>query len=317
MAIIPPDPKYLLRGDMGCIHSLLFWINSDVEYLYAGCASGKIYIWDLKRNRIFTQFDAGIDPCLTMHNINNNNLLVQQKCGSIKIYSSSDSHWSINKIIDHDYHSFCRCQVLSEDIIITALRDSNVGLYSVKSSNMELTLYSSEVPFSKKLGEVMAIKPLPYTDQKVLVAYEIGLLVLWDVTAKKVLHCMDIESCPMAIDFETSYMQGVIGSPSEKLEIFNLSSNTLTSKCALTLKNPGTSVINIRPDRKLFTVGNWDGRLRIYSQKTLKPLAVLDQHKSTVHDVIYSPHYVEAYNCKYLMAAAGKDSYISLWDIYN
>ncbi|KAL2742155.1 guanine nucleotide-binding protein subunit beta-like protein 1 isoform X3 [Vespula maculifrons] len=308
MAVIPPDPKYLLRSDMGCIHSLLFWINSDVEHLYAGCALGKVYIWDLKRNRILTKFDAGIDPCLTMHNINNNNLLVQQKCGSIKIYNMSNSHWSINKIIDHDYHSFCRCQVLSEDIVITALKDSNIGLYSVKSSNMELTLYSSEVLYSKKLGEVMAIKPLPSTDQKILVAYEIGLLVLWDITAKKVLHCMDIESCPMALDFETSYMQGIIGSPSEKLEIFNLSSDTLTTKCTLTLKNPGTSVISVRPDKKLFTVGNWDGRLRIFSQKTLKQLAVLDQHKNTVHDVIYSPHYVEAYNCKYLMAAAGKDN---------
>lgn len=101
------------------------------------------------------------------------------------------------------------------------------------------------------------------------------------------------------------------------IQIFNLSSDTLKSKRALTLKNPGTSVINIRSDRKLFTVGNWDGCLRIYSQKTLKLLAVLDQHKNTVHDVIYSPHYVKAYNCKYLMAAAGKDSYISLWDIYN
>lgn len=48
MAVIPPDPKYLLRSDMGCIHSLLFWINSDVEHLYAGCALGKVYIWDLK-----------------------------------------------------------------------------------------------------------------------------------------------------------------------------------------------------------------------------------------------------------------------------
>lgn len=122
---------------------------------------------------------------------------------------------SISYDIFYDY----RCQVLSEDIIITALRDSNVGLYSAKSSNMESTLYSSDVPFSKKLGEVMAIKPLSSTDQKVLVAYEVGLLVLWDITAKKVLHCMNVESCPMAIDFETSCMQGIIGSPSEKLEV--------------------------------------------------------------------------------------------------
>ncbi|KAK2582955.1 hypothetical protein KPH14_009013 [Odynerus spinipes] len=317
MAASPPDPKYLLRGNMGCVHSLLFQINSDVEHLFVGCASGKIYVWDLKKNRILTEIEAGTDPCLTLHNISDKNLLVQQKCGSIKIYNPSDSHWMISKTINHDYHSFCRCQVLAEDTIITALRDSNVGLYSLRSSNLELTLDSSLIPVSKKLGEVMAIKPLPGMDQKVLVAYEVGLLVLWDIKAKKVLHYMDIEPYPMALDFETLHMQLIIGSPSEKLQVFNLSSDTLTNKCTLTLKNPGTSVINIRPDAKIFTVGNWDGRLRLFSCKTLKQLAVLDHHRSTVHDVTYSPHYVESYNCKYIMAAAGKDGYVSLWDIYN
>lgn len=47
----PPDPKFLLHGEMNeNVHSLLFWINSNVEYLYAGDGKGTVHIWDLKVN---------------------------------------------------------------------------------------------------------------------------------------------------------------------------------------------------------------------------------------------------------------------------
>lgn len=47
----PPDPKFLLRGNMDeNVHSLLFWIDSDVEHLYAGDGRGTVHIWDLRVN---------------------------------------------------------------------------------------------------------------------------------------------------------------------------------------------------------------------------------------------------------------------------
>lgn len=47
----PPDPKFILRGDMDDnVHSLLFRIKSDVEELYAGDGKGTVHIWDLKVN---------------------------------------------------------------------------------------------------------------------------------------------------------------------------------------------------------------------------------------------------------------------------
>ena len=62
MAILPPDPSYMLRGDMGPVHSLLFRITPYIEHLYAGTESGNIHIWDLKvRNAIeksYTQIRA-------------------------------------------------------------------------------------------------------------------------------------------------------------------------------------------------------------------------------------------------------------------
>lgn len=51
MPVPPPDPKFLLRGDMNeNVHSLLFSINSNTEHLYAGDEKGIVHIWDLKVN---------------------------------------------------------------------------------------------------------------------------------------------------------------------------------------------------------------------------------------------------------------------------
>lgn len=94
-------------------------------------------------------------------------------------------------------------------------------------------------------------------------------------------------------------------------------SHVINQRSTITIRNPGTSVIAARPDSKLFTAGGWDGRLRIFSWKFLHPLAMLDQHVETIHDIAYSASKVDSYNSKCLMAAAGKDGHISLWDLYN
>lgn len=114
-----------------------------------------------------------------------------------------------------------------------------------------------------------------------------------------------------------SYTQKIL-SKNFTFQIFSLSPNDqLSTKTELNLVNPGTSAIAIRPDRKIFTTGGWDSRIRIYSCKSFKPLAVLHQHKETIHDIIFSNSSVEAFSTGYLMAVAGKEGHISLWNLYN
>ena len=48
MAILPPDPTYVLRGNANPIHSLLFRVSPYVEHLYAGTENGSVCVWDLK-----------------------------------------------------------------------------------------------------------------------------------------------------------------------------------------------------------------------------------------------------------------------------
>jgi len=79
----------------------------------------------------------------------------------------------------------------------------------------------------------------------------------------------------------------------------------------------GISILSVRPDKKIVTAGCWDGRIMLFSWKKLRPLAILKEHRANVYDIVYSQCKVEAYDTKCLMAATGKDGYISMWDIYN
>ncbi|XP_050458978.1 guanine nucleotide-binding protein subunit beta-like protein 1 [Cataglyphis hispanica] len=316
----PPDPKFLLRGDMDeNVHSLLFWIDSDVEHLYAGDGKGTVHIWDLKTNRMKKQLSDGDSPCFNLHRTNQSDLIVQRRHGVVDIYKANESNWILNKSIDYKYCSFCRSQLLSEkNAILVPLDSSVVGILSLKTFNIESTLDPSKLSYNDKLGTIMAMKPLDISDL-ILVAYEGGQLLLWDMKKNDVLSSLTVEQYPMTFDFDVSLMQGILGSASEKLEIFKILPNhTLSHKSTIILEHvSGVSVLSIRPDKKIVTAGCWDGCIRLFSWKKLRPLAILREHKENIYDIVYSQREVEAYDTKCLMAATGKDGCISMWDIYN
>lgn len=80
------------------------------------------------------------------------------------------------------------------------------------------------------------------------------------------------------------------------------------------LTNPGVSHLLIRGDGKIVATAGWDGSVRIFGWKKMKPLAVLQHHKDLVHSVAFSDHPEPS---ERLMAAGSKDQRISLWSIYT
>ena len=112
-------------------------------------------------------------------------------------------------------------------------------------------------------------------------------------------------------------------------------------------KHAGQQGLAIRSDSKIFETAGWDARVRVYSTKTLKELAVLKWHREGCYstafaeirddlkspnnddsetpstevaklsplDVIKHERSVKAQKMHWL-AAGGKDGKISLWDIY-
>ena len=128
------------------------------------------------------------------------------------------------------------------------------------------------------------------------------------------------------------------------LSITNASTSALKT---VNTKHAGQQGLTIRSDGKIFATAGWDARVRVYSAKTLKELAVLKWHKDgcystalaevlsndvsgrhvkvetplmdvtnkTALDVIRYERNMKAQQMHWL-AAGGKDGKISLWDIY-
>jgi ASTRA-associated protein 1 len=120
-------------------------------------------------------------------------------------------------------------------------------------------------------------------------------------------------------------------------------------KKILNTKHAGQQGLNMRSDGRIFATAGWDARVRVYSAKAMRELAVLKWHKEgcyavsfatidldQVHDrtrkgsagqelipghqgsaleAIKDQRHARAQNTHWL-AAGGKDGKISLWDIY-
>lgn len=169
---------------------------------------------------------------------------MQRRHGIIDVYKMNESNWILDKGINYEYCSFCRyvtnksvinilinksvkinmnilyhrSQLLPEnDAVLIPFDCSVVRTLSLKTFKLESTLDPSKLSYSNKLGTVMAMKSL--MNDFVLVAYEGGQLLLWDMRKNDVLSSLTVEQYPMTFDFDASLMQGILGSASEKLEV--------------------------------------------------------------------------------------------------
>ncbi|KAF8968172.1 WD-40 repeat-containing protein [Flammula alnicola] len=88
-------------------------------------------------------------------------------------------------------------------------------------------------------------------------------------------------------------------------------------------KHAGNGSVAIRDNGKVCAVGGWDGKVRLYSTKSFKPLGTLKYHKSACQcvdahddedDEMTSEEKAE--RCRWLIAGA-KDNRISIWSLMS
>jgi WD40 repeat protein len=113
----------------------------------------------------------------------------------------------------------------------------------------------------------------------------------------------------------------------------------------LNTKHAGQQSLRVRSDGRLFVTGGWDSRIRIYSARTLKEVAVLKWHKEGIYAVDFAQvletgdlrsedeigrmamtketglgrlqkQREETMQCKHWVAAGAKDGKISLWEVF-
>lgn len=220
--------------------------------------------------------------------------------------------------------SFCKLSVLKKDLIYLAIprEESKISVYFVKNNSLEFfrNLECLELE-GQKLGDVLVLKMISVRDQ-ILVAsvYESGILVLWDNSSKNTTtHHQLTYDTPMCFDFDSENLQGVCGTSGNCLIVFKLATEDLriAKKKQIMITNPGTASLCIRPDKKILAAGCWDGKIRIFSWKNLKLLAVLDCHQESVLDVCFFADNSDVDGTRYFLAGGSSDKKVSLWNIYN
>ncbi|CAK1585674.1 unnamed protein product [Parnassius mnemosyne] len=319
MALLPPDPVYTIRNvDNSPVYSLAFsFLPGGLERLLAGSKNGFVYAYNLQTNRVQQKIQVGQAPILHLIHTDSQ-LITQEKGGKFKIFSLTNSGYKEEHVIDMDYPGFCRFEANTKlKMLYVPDRESSIAIYNFSGEKMG-SLKPENV--SPKLGDPMCIKYVEFFCDKscLLVGYEAGWLLLWDLNTSQIISKLQTKECPMSVDFHIEQQKGVIGNASDVVQIFSIGRKdlSLAHKTDVTIKNPGVNKVQSRMDGKVFVAGGWDGHIRIFSWFSLRQLVVLTEHRQAVQDVVYSTQKVSFWNAN-IMAAGGLDGAITLWDLYN
>lgn len=146
---------------------------------------------------------------------------------------------------------------------------------------------------------------------KLLIGYEDGSIALWDYrqTGNAISRCKIHTDPVMCMTYDSVNCRGFSGSADEKIVSWDVQDGAINLKSSVTVTNPGFSDCLARQDGKLAAFSGWDSNIRLFSCKSLKPLAVLKCHKDSVYCLAFSDNM--------LLACGSKDEQISLWDIYR
>ena len=146
--------------------------------------------------------------------------------------------------------------------------------------------------------------------QCLLTGYEDGSIVLWDLRQNKMMDKLKVhQDAVMCMDFSGTLNKGYSGSVNEDIYSWTVSDNKLATSISVKTTNAGFNDTLVRKDGKIVVLTGWDGNIRIFGAKKLKPLAVLNYHKQSVHCLAFSDDNI--------LACGSKDELISLWDIYR
>ncbi|XP_064536528.1 guanine nucleotide-binding protein subunit beta-like protein 1 [Drosophila montana] len=323
MAVLPPDPVFSLRcPDMGAVNSVCF---HESERLLAGTLKGRVFLWDLQTNRSSLHFEVGNAPITNLHHTKEH-LITQEKGGTITMYSISSNSYVKERSIPGNHLGYCRTALhinpnnTNEQLLFYPCEETAIGVLHVTDPAAPTQMLIPDDPQLAKLGSVTCFKPFECASQLFLLAgYESGHFLTWDLSSGVMIDVMELAPEALTVDYDPTTNRGIVGGASDKLTTFSYQrqSMQLQRGSELCIKNPGINCVRIRSDQKVFASAGWDGRIRIFSWKSLRPLAVLTQHKQGgVMDLAYSPQPVSLWRAP-IMAAAGMDAQISLWDLYN
>ncbi|XP_067120577.1 guanine nucleotide-binding protein subunit beta-like protein 1 isoform X1 [Centruroides vittatus] len=314
----PPDPIFTLRHHTGEVTSLSFVDElSDYPHLLSGSTTGEVFLWNLKTYRVDNKLEAHKKKHILWVESLGNNIFTQGRDGLVNIWNYDDNDkWKISRSIPAPTAGFCQCDIskLKNLIAVPGEKACQIDLYDFEKCSLVSTLIPES---SDKYGMCICVKWLK-PGNYILCGYENGKIILWDINQAAVLSELTCHKEPVfGLDFDDSVKwEGITCSAEEKLCVFSMKNFlSLVEKNCIVLPTTGASSVAVRQDGKIVASGGWDGIIRLFSWKTLKPLAYLNFHKSAINCLKFYAGKSENY--AKLLAAGSKDKRITLWSIYR
>ncbi|XP_044763462.1 guanine nucleotide-binding protein subunit beta-like protein 1 [Coccinella septempunctata] len=310
---VPPEPKFILKREMGIVHCFNLPNSedeNDCKYLYVGTEEGEVFVWDL------TTLSVSLKPKLgsSIQNIHfyNSTMITQEKEGEIKVFELKSGNFNqIHSTITTD-GSFCK-SIMIEHRLFTAAE--TVDIYDMETMTKEKNLTPHT---EKKLGMIMSLTEIVLEDSRsyIMVLYETGDAIFWDFSNSKTVDQVLFKPQPLSSTFNKKNGRGLVVGASNTIQVFKVS--TSGSKIIYEIEVPtkgSLTVVESRPDGRLFVVGGSDGRLRCFSWKTLKLLVVLTEHNHPITSIRFPPKRISTC-CEKPLVVSSADGVISFWDIY-
>lgn len=229
-------------------------------------------------------------------------------------------------------------------IATPGLEDGHINVISLPSENRVATIRG---PNGMNTGMVMALGLIHKSDGslRVLAGYESGHACIWtqqrkgmatfQVTYLQKTHAQPILSIGIAASQGIWFTSGADAIVARHPFDEKSGEDTKT----IQTKHAGQQGLAVRNDEKVFATAGWDGRMRVYSVKGMKELAVLrwhgegcyavafaeveveDELKSTAvvkaeRELTVAERREEMARTTHWLAAGSKDGKVSLWEIY-
>ncbi|KPP78672.1 guanine nucleotide-binding protein subunit beta-like protein 1-like [Scleropages formosus] len=320
MARPPPTPLFVLRGSGAPINTLHFSCQEPSSaLLFSGSGKGAIHVWNLHTRRAERVLEGhGGSSIVWVNTIGSKETLISQaRDKRLCTWNLSEGRSDVTQSIFTGSVGFCQGSVME--------MHPQRWLLAYPAEDMEeLVELPSGVPVCSlkpdaKLGMLMCVKlwqPDGGCGPMLLAGYEDGSLALWDVAQRQILSRLTTHPEPLlCLDFDPVGLRGVSGSAERAVSSWVLDGQqNLQLRDTVELVNPGISQLRLRMDRRILASAGWDHRIRLFSWKKLKPLAVLQYHTDTALCVTFSDHKDSRLG---LMAAGSKDQRISIWSVYN
>jgi ASTRA-associated protein 1 len=382
MAQGPAVPAFILRGHLAPVHCLMFFGAN--AYLASGDSEGWIVIWSLASKRPIAVWRAHIKGVTGIRYSNRHGLLTHgrdHKLRAWKLDFSETAAAILSKTLPVEgagddqaqpwllhsmdmsalnFSTFAICEISADELLIASpngLDHGGVDIFQLPSQRRISQLHSDK---ETNTGMVMSLALLLNTKPQsleLICGYEDGQVALysspsplfphetqWQRLVLVRLHSQPVMSlCVSATSsfFVTSSADAQIA----KVSVDTSRGSAVTQHPKITnTKHAGQQGLSIRSDDKIFATAGWDARVRVYSAKTLKELAVLKWHKDGVSstafanvldelgntasaiedgnsvsksplDIIREHRNLKAQRTHWL-AAGGKDGKISLWDLF-